>query len=49
MAKQQGKFCFDHREAIKELELPWTELKRITTEGAPSMFGKETGLMGRIR
>jgi hypothetical protein len=34
---------------MKELELPWTKLKEVTTDGAPSMNGKKTGLMGRIR
>jgi hypothetical protein len=34
---------------MKELKLPWTKLKRVTTHGAPSMYGKKTGLMNSIR
>jgi hypothetical protein len=34
---------------MKDLELPWTKLKEVTTDGAPNMIGKKTGLMGRIR
>jgi hypothetical protein len=34
---------------MKELELPSTKLKVVTTNGAPSMIGKKTGSMGRIR
>jgi hypothetical protein len=34
---------------IKELYLPWTKLKEVTTDEAPSMIGKKTGLIGRIR
>jgi hypothetical protein len=36
-------------ETMKELELPWTKLMGVTTDGAPSMIGKKTGLMHRIR
>jgi len=36
-------------EPMKELELPATKLKRVKTDGASSMTGNETGLMGRIR
>jgi hypothetical protein len=36
-------------EAMKELDLPWTKVRGVTTDGAPSMIGKKTGLMGRIR
>jgi hypothetical protein len=36
-------------ETMKELELPWTKLKRVTTDKAPSMIGKKTGLKDRIR
>jgi hypothetical protein len=32
-------------EAMKELELPGIKLKEVTTDGAPSMTGKKTGLM----
>jgi hypothetical protein len=34
---------------MKDLELPWTKLEGVITDGAPSMVGKKTGLMGRIR
>jgi hypothetical protein len=33
---------------MKELELPWTKLKGVTTDGAPCLIVKKTGLMGRI-
>jgi hypothetical protein len=36
-------------ETTKEFELRWTKLKGVTTDGAPSMIGNKTGLMGRIR
>jgi hypothetical protein len=36
-------------EIMKELELPWIKQKGFKTDGAPSMSGKKTGLMGRIR
>jgi hypothetical protein len=36
-------------ETMKELELPWTKQKGVSADGAPSMIGKETDLMGRIR
>jgi hypothetical protein len=34
---------------MKELDLPWTEPKVVTTDGAPSVIGKKTGSMGRLR
>jgi hypothetical protein len=34
---------------MKELELPWTKIKEVTTDGAASMIGKKIGLMGSIR
>jgi hypothetical protein len=34
---------------MKELELPWTKLNRATTDGAPSMIGKKTDFMGKIK
>jgi hypothetical protein len=34
---------------VKELELPWTKIKGVKTDGAPSVTEKKTGLMGRIR
>jgi hypothetical protein len=34
---------------MKEYELPWTKLKEVTPDGAPSMIGKKTSLMDRIR
>jgi hypothetical protein len=34
---------------MEELELPWTKLKGVTTDKTPSMLGKKTGLMGKIR
>jgi hypothetical protein len=36
-------------ETMKELKLPWTRLKGVTTDGAPCMIGKKTCLMGGIR
>jgi hypothetical protein len=35
-------------ETVKELKLPWTELKAVITDGAPSVTGRKSGLMGRI-
>jgi hypothetical protein len=32
---------------MKKLELPWKEPREVTADGAPSMPGKETSLMGR--
>jgi len=32
-----------------KLQLPWTNLKGVKTDEAPSMIGKEAGLIGRIR
>jgi hypothetical protein len=34
---------------MKELELLLTKLKNVTTDGAPNMIGKKTGLMGEIK
>jgi hypothetical protein len=34
---------------MKELELPWTKITGVATDGAPGMIGKKTGLMGTIR
>jgi hypothetical protein len=36
-------------ETVKELEMPCTELKAVTTEEALSMRGKKTGLICRVR
>jgi hypothetical protein len=33
---------------MKELNLPWSKLKSVTTDGAASTTGKETDLIGRI-
>jgi hypothetical protein len=35
-------------ETIKELELPWTKLKRVKI-GTSSVIGRKTDLMGRFR
>jgi hypothetical protein len=35
-------------ETMTKLELPWAKLKGVTTDRAPSMIRKKTGLMGRI-
>jgi hypothetical protein len=34
---------------MKELELLWTELQDVITDGSPGMIGKRTSLMGIIR
>jgi hypothetical protein len=34
---------------MKELDLPWSKLKRVTTDGAASTTGKKTDLIGRIQ
>jgi hypothetical protein len=34
---------------MKGFELPWTKLKEVTIDGAPSITGNKTGFMGRIR
>jgi hypothetical protein len=34
---------------MMELELLWTKIQEMTTDGAPSMIEKKTGLRGRIR
>jgi hypothetical protein len=34
---------------MKELELSWAKLKRVTIERTPSVTGKKTGLTSRIR
>jgi hypothetical protein len=34
---------------MMELELPGTKLKGVTADGSPSMTGKKTGFMGKIR
>jgi hypothetical protein len=34
---------------MNELQLPWTKLKGVATDRAPSMTGKKTYLMGGIR
>jgi hypothetical protein len=36
-------------DTTRELYLPWTKLKEVTTDGAADRIGKETALMGRIR
>jgi hypothetical protein len=36
-------------ETMKEFELQQIKLKAVTTDGVPSMIGKKTGWMGRIR
>ena len=38
-----GKVC----QTIKELDLDWSKLASITTDGAPSMVGMFRGLMNR--
>jgi hypothetical protein len=32
-------------ETSKELELPWTKIKRVTTDRDTSMIGKKTGVI----
>ena len=39
-----GKVCH----TIKELDLDWSKLASITTDGAPSMVGMFRGLIGRM-
>jgi hypothetical protein len=34
---------------MKELELRWTKLKGMTVERGPSVLGRGTGLMDRMR
>jgi hypothetical protein len=37
------------RETMKEFDPPWTKLRGVKTDRAPSIIGKETGLTGSIR
>ena len=39
-----GKVC----QTIKELDLDWSKLASITTDGAPSIVGMTWGLVGRM-
>jgi hypothetical protein len=44
---QQGKILFlSVCEIVKELYLPRTKLRRVTTDGVRSVIGKETGFVG---
>jgi hypothetical protein len=36
-------------ESMKELELAWTKLKKVTKDRAPSVNGNRTGVMDRIK
>lgn len=36
-------------EVVDNLNLDWTKLVSVTTDGAPAMTGKNTGLVGRLR
>jgi hypothetical protein len=36
-------------ETVKGLQILWTKLKGVKTDGAPSKMGKKTGVIGRIR
>jgi hypothetical protein len=36
-------------ETMTELNPPWTKLTGIPTDGAPSIIGKKTSLMDKIR
>jgi hypothetical protein len=49
MAQQAEIYFLSLCEITKELKLPCTKLKGVTRDGAPSMIGNKTGLMGRIR
>ena len=36
-------------EAVNDLNLDWTKLVSVTTDGAPAMTGKNIGFIGRLR
>jgi hypothetical protein len=45
-----GRFIFKCVcETTKEIDLPWAKVKRVITDRTPSMTGKKTGSVGRIR
>lgn len=45
-----GKDFFENVcQSITDMKLPWDELIALTTDGAPSMCSKKSGLVGRMR
>ena len=48
--KKRGQDLYDRVSAVIErMNLPWSKLANVTTDGSPNLTGKNVGLLKRIR